>query len=233
MVIAPPTANSVTADSTADTTIAVSPEVNRNGRSGTRAPIENITNEEPAAAQGEPSPSCMSIPSSSRAWVSRAICGSFITSAAIRAAVSAVDPLRLEDLRQLPAPPLGHGSRSRAPPCGSAARRPRAAPSSRRTRPLAIENAPARSPANPAMTTTSRCDTGSRHAEDQREVRHEAVVHPEDRGPQGAGLAARASCSAPTGPGCGVIRDRSPRRRSTEAHRLPPDACSVDPLRAR
>ena len=33
--------------------------------------------------------------------------------------------------------------------------------------PAAIENAPARSPANPAMTTMLAIDAGPRHAEDQ------------------------------------------------------------------
>ena len=92
-VIAPPTVNSVTADIPADRATACSPDRKRNGISGTSAPRENITNEDAAAAHGEPSPSCMSIPSSSRACVSSAIRGSFITAREICSAVSASIPL--------------------------------------------------------------------------------------------------------------------------------------------
>ena len=152
-VIAAPTANRVTPDSTAETTTAGSPEVNRNGRSGTKAPIANITNEDAAAAQGEPSPSRMSIPSSSRAWVSRAICGSFITSAAIEAAVPGSMPLA----SKIPASSRSSSSGMVAISCASLW-----ISSSKTSRctfietysPAPIENAPARSPAIPAMTTT-------------------------------------------------------------------------------
>lgn len=72
----------------------VLPAMNRNGTSGTNAPRANVTNDEMAAPRGEPSPSSGSMPSSSLAWVSSAVAGSFESSVASEAASSAGTPLR-------------------------------------------------------------------------------------------------------------------------------------------
>ena len=70
------------------------PDDTRNGSSGTNAPSENVTNDEPAAANGDPRPSRGSSPSSSRAWVSSATSGSFMSSVASRSERSLGRPLR-------------------------------------------------------------------------------------------------------------------------------------------
>ena len=90
--VSAPTVAIATAASVNDAITAASPSAKKNGISGTSAPRENIRNDEIAAPHGEPRPSSGSIPSSSRAWVSNATCGSRMISVDIRSARSAEMP---------------------------------------------------------------------------------------------------------------------------------------------
>ena len=85
---------SAIAVSVAEISTPVVPPTNKNGISGMIAPTANIPNDDAAAPTGEPSPSCGSMPSSSRACVSRATSGSFMTSSATWRASSSDRPLR-------------------------------------------------------------------------------------------------------------------------------------------
>src|SRR5205085_12481422 len=91
IVTSAPTTKSVSALRIADHTAAVVPELIRNGTSGTNAPNANVTNDDPAALQGDPS-SSGSRPSSSRACVSSATSGSRIRAVAQLVATSAGTP---------------------------------------------------------------------------------------------------------------------------------------------
>ena len=169
----------------------------------------------------------MSIPSSSRAWVSRAICGSFITSAAIEAAVAGSMPFA----SKIPASSRSSSSGMVAISCASLWIS--CSKTSRCTfietySPAAIENAPARSPAIPAMITTSRStpDPATPKIRDRFETRPSFI--PKIAARRAPDLLLATSCSTPTGPGWGVIREPVlPRRRSSMLTRRSPGARSV------
>jgi len=98
-----PIASADTAATTTEASCAVWPERKNHGRRGARAPAANVSNEEPAAAQGEPSSS--GLRPSERAYVARA-CFGFRASS--RAAAWAVRR-PLDERFQLGARTLGIG----------------------------------------------------------------------------------------------------------------------------
>ena len=86
--------------------------------------------------------------------------------------------------------------------------------------PAAIENAPARSPAIPAMTTMSRStpDPATPKINERFETRPSFI--PKIAARSAPDLLLATSCSVPTGPGWGEIREPVlPRRRSSRLTR--------------
>ena len=88
---AAPTARAATAPRITDAITAAVPLAKNHGMSGITAPIEKAMNDDTAAPTGEPS-SPGSMPSSSRACVSRARSGSRIISRASSSATAASTP---------------------------------------------------------------------------------------------------------------------------------------------
>ena len=117
-----------------------------------KAPIVNATNDESAAAIGEPS-AAGSTPNSSRAWVSRASSGSDMTSSASRRASSGARPLRLKISTSSSVSPSGDSASARRSMSSSRSKSSRWAVIETYS-PAPIENAPATRPARPARRTT-------------------------------------------------------------------------------
>ena len=86
-----PTANEATAVRTSDPTRAGVPEASNQGSNGMNAPRAKVTKDDTAACTGLPS-WLGSMPSSSRAWVSRAISGFRIILAASSSASCGSSP---------------------------------------------------------------------------------------------------------------------------------------------
>ena len=153
------------------------------------------------------------IPSSSRAWVSRASSGSCMTS---------FD--HVGGHRRVDAPAHVHAPQLGRLALGAVARATRRSTSSSRSissrwavmerySPAAMEKEPAIRPATPARRTIEPPGLAPGHAQDQGDVGDQAVAHPEDGRPgpaaagrPGGGAAACASCSCAELTGVSVVR---------------------------